>query len=178
MDIMQFNYETYRVDNCFIPMGFLLFTIIALIIFIVGYVRYFGDRTSDNRSIKEIAKMILGFVVILFLMLVEIIPLSRGGIYLLFEKENEAIVITGEIEDTFKIPSIGGMKYDVDQNHGNGEGIVIEGTKYYLMTYGDFKKGDTVTIKVLPKSKLILELSSAYGHLEGSSLGGCLNDRI
>ncbi len=160
MDKIQFDYETYRVDNCFIPMGFLLFTIIALIIFIVGYVRYFGDRASD-RSIREITKVILGLAVILFLMMTQIIPLSRGGIYLLFEKENEAIEITGEIENTFEIPFIGGMKYDVKQNHGQGEGIVIEGTKYYLMQYGDYREGDIVTIKVLPKSKLVLELNIA-----------------
>ena len=65
-----------------------------------------------------------------------------------------------KIEDTFEIPFFGGMKYDVDQNNGYGEGIVIDGTKYYLMTYGDYKEGDVVTIKVLPKSKLILEMES------------------
>jgi hypothetical protein len=137
-----------------------MFSIIALTVFIVGYVRYFRSEVS-HRSYVEIAKMIIGLAVILFLMMVQIIPLSRGGIYLLFEKENDAIEITGEIENTFEIPSVGGMKYNVKQNHGSGEGIVIEGTKYYLMTYGDFREGDIVTIKVLPKSKLVLELSSA-----------------
>ncbi len=157
---MQFDYEIYRLDNCVYPVFFLMFSIIALTVFIVGYVRYFRSEVS-HRSYVEIAKMIIGLAVILFLMMVQIIPLSRGGIYLLFEKENDAIEITGEIENTFEIPSVGGMKYNVKQNHGSGEGIVIEGTKYYLMTYGDFREGDIVTIKVLPKSKLVLELSSA-----------------
>ena len=154
---MQFNYETYRVDNCLIPLFFLIFTIVIFIVFIIGYVRYFGSGVS-HRSFLEIAKMFLGLVVILFLMMYEIIPLSRGGIYLLSEKENDAIEITGEIESTFELHFIGHMKYDVKQNQGMGEGIVIDGTKYYLMTYGDYKEGDRVTIKVLPKSKLVLEL--------------------
>ena len=139
-------------------MGFLIFAIFILAVFIAGTVRYFGNGTYE-RSIGTILKYILALVVIFFLMWIQIIPLSRGGFYLLFEKENEAIEITGTIESTFEISSLGGMKYDVEQNNGNGEGIIVDGTKYYLMTYGDLKEGDMVTIKVLPKSKLILELS-------------------
>lgn len=163
MKEIQFDYDAYLISNCLVPLFFLIFVLIAFTILIVGYVRYFRDGTSD-KSLDVILKMILGFVVLLFLMSTKIMLLSRGGIYLLFEKENDAIEITGEIESTFELPFNGGMrlsKYGIRQNDGCGEGIIIDGIKYHIMTYGDYKEGDMVTIKVLPKSKLVLELAPA-----------------
>ena len=66
---------------------------------------------------------------------INIIPLARGGVHMLYEKEKDAVEIVGEIEYTLELPSLGGNKYGVEQNHRYGEGIVIDGTKYYLMTY-------------------------------------------
>ncbi len=88
--------------------------------------------------------------------------LSRGGIHLIHEKEEDAVFISGKIEDSMDLSlySSGGTKY-YTENHtfqGYGKCIVIDGTKYYLM-YGDIKEGDDITIKVLPESKLILELT-------------------
>ena len=163
MDKMEFDYDIYLRQNCLVCLGLLLFCMVMLTVFIMGYVRYFRNDTTE-RSFGVIAEMILILVVLLFMMSINFMPLLRGGIYLLSEKENDAIEVTGEIESTFELSFIGGMKYSdygIMQNRGSGEGIVIEGTKYYLMTYGDFKEGDKVTIKVLPKSKLVLELSSA-----------------
>lgn len=73
--------------------------------------------------------------IFLFLMIVNIIPLARGGAYLLIEKENDAIHMYGTIEDTLEIGFLGGQKYPVDRNHGNGEatdgksGICLIGRK-------------------------------------------------
>ena len=158
--MMQFDYNIYLLDNCLYRLLFFVPTIICLVVATVNAVREYHNNHSDNTSLKPVLKWIAFFVAAVIVASANVIPLLRGGIYLLFETEKEAIRITGEIEDTFEIPFFGGMKYDVDQNNGYGEGIVIDGTKYYLMTYGDYKEGDVVTIKVLPKSKLILEMES------------------
>ena len=152
---MQCNYETYFRQNCVIPTLLILFCIILIVIFIFKAVSNIHYKSIKTYEILKLAFFLLIFV---FLISVNIPPLARGGIHLFFEKEKDAIAIEGQIEDTFELSWFGGSKYGVEQNHGNGEGIIINGTKYYLMTYGDLKKGNSVSIKILPKSKLILEI--------------------
>ena len=41
---------------------------------------------------------------------------------------------------------------------GYGGAIVINGEKYYLITYGDTKVGDYVYLSVLPKSHFVMEI--------------------
>ena len=60
-----------------------------------------------------------------------------------------------------EIDSITGAFYDAENNHGNGEVIVVNGKKYYLTTYGDFGVGDDVILNVLPKSGFVLKMESA-----------------
>lgn len=103
-------------------------------------------------------KIIFFFILVAFLISINVVPLVRGGIYLFSEKESDTVEINGVIEDTFELSWFGGAKYGVKQNHGNGEGIIINGTKYYLVTYGELKQRDNVSIILLPKSKLILEI--------------------
>lgn len=68
------------------------------------------------------------------------------------------IYISGTIDNTIELPSFGGAKYGVEQNHGYGEAIEIDGVRYFLVTFGEFKQGDQVVVKVLPKSRFILEI--------------------
>lgn len=57
----------------------------------------------------------------LFLLIINLIPLFRGGIYLLYENETDQIQVSGKIEDTIEINSLTGAKYHTENNNGNGD---------------------------------------------------------
>lgn len=153
---MTFDYNVYFRQNCVVPVAFLLVTIFVVSSQIARWWNNNGASTNVTRLTRALAVCIF-----VFLFIVNMIPLIRGGAYLLIEKESDVIQVQGTIEDTIELGSIGGAKYQVEQNHGYGEAIVIDGSKYYLMTYGDYRIGDNVVIDVLPRSSLVLRIDYA-----------------
>ena len=181
---MQFEYSVYYWQNCWCPILVLLFVtlLLACLIFsilkerkdpnrnrprkrvemISGSIEIFDEgresyKYRTKERVKKIARYIFSFIVIGCLISVNIVDVSNGGIFLLSEKEEDAIEMYGEIEEIFDPRHVYG-KYTVNQKHVFGEYIVINGTKYYLMTSGDLKEGDTVNMKVLPRSRFVLEI--------------------
>lgn len=155
--IMKFEYSVYFRQNFIVPLCLLVFCFIFFIPSIIRFVIDLIHKAADH-SIGNLIKHVAFLLILSFLVTLNLIPLMRGGFFLLFEREKDAIEIEGTIEELDELSWFGGSKYDFEQNHGNGETIVINGVKYYLMTYGTFQLGDCVIIKVLPKSKLILEI--------------------
>lgn len=153
---MRFEYSIYLRQDCFVPLSLALFSLFFLICVILGFIK---NKTFD---IIEIGKCVLLLSIGCYLFGINAIHLSRGGLYLLFEHESSQIQISGIVEETIEIDSVTGAKYRVENqysNHGNGEALVVNGEKYYLITYGDTKVGDFVHLSVLPKSHFVLELS-------------------
>ncbi len=108
-------------------------------------------------------------IAVLLLIPLRGIVLANSGIYLLHEKEKDWVVVTGEVEEISQLSQIeGGKYYDENDNFkGFGEKVIVNGSKYYLQ-YGDLNVGDHVIMKVLPKSKLVLELSVMSKQDDGS----------
>ncbi len=154
---MRFEYSVYFRQNCIVPLCLLVFCFIFFIPSIIRFVIDLIHKTADH-SIGNRIKHVAFLLILSFLVTVNLIPLVRGGIFLLSERETDAIEVEGIIEELDELSFLGGFKYPYEQNHGNGETIVIDGTRYYIMTYDKFQCGDCVIIKVLPKSKLILEI--------------------
>ncbi len=153
---MEFEYEVYYRQNCVVPLALWIFTGIGVIYLIICL---FGTIKGQGFTVKKILYEVAVLALILVpLFSINTIMLLRGGIFLLVEKESDKVTITGTIEETGEIDFYTGYKYEVDQNRGSGETITVDGVKYYLVTYGDLKSGDTVTLEVLPKSKLILSI--------------------
>ena len=154
---MTYEYNIYYRQNCIIPIILILF--IGLLMVKIGW-NLFKKFSTINfyQCVKENIPQCIFLIGCLFLIAINSIHLFRGGIYLLTEKESDVININGTIEETIEIDFLTGSKYNVENNHGRGEAIVINGTRYYLTTYGDLKVGDNVSITVLPKSKFILEI--------------------
>lgn len=150
---MTFDYSVYFRQNCVVPLGLAGF---CLIVCIIAFVSFFKDRGKhlDANGVVIIA-------IVLFLLSINLVPLFRGGIHLLYEKETDQIQVTGTIEKTMGIDFFTGAKYDTENNNGNGEIIVVNGKKYYLMTYGDFGVGDDVVLDVLPRSGFVLKMEIA-----------------
>ena len=152
---MKFAYEEYYRQDCIVPLLLIFFSAIILIKIIVSMIRkYMGGGLLN--FIKGNTLNMLFFIVFISLITINLIHLLRGGIHLLYENQQHAIHISGFIENTDEIDAFTGSKYSVEQNNGNGVSIVVNGVKYYLMTFGDLKTGDYVSLEVLPKSGFIL----------------------
>ena len=154
---MAFEYEVYFRQNCLVPLFLFSFSLICLITALFGF---FFDLKAKKYKISPlvIARMISFLLIFFAVATPNLIQLLRGGAFLLFEREKDAVVIEGYVEERQDLSFYSGYRYNYDQNNGNGQMIQVNGEKYYLMTYGNLKDGDYVWIKILPKSRLILEI--------------------
>lgn len=159
---MSFDYNVYYRQDCIVPLCLALFTGAVLLHCLLRLVRKLRI-TDREKKIRECRFFFIALPIFAFLLSINFIHLFRGGIFLLTEKEADAVTITGMIEETAEIDPYTGSKYDTEQNSGNGEALVINGTKYYVVTYGDLETGDKVSVTVLPRSKIILEIHRASG---------------
>ena len=150
---MTYDYYVYYRQNCIIPLILLFF---SSVLFFLQIYSLWKERITY--STKDIMVSFLFLCIALFLMIANIVPLVRGGAYLLVEKEEDAIQVSGEVEGTIEIDFVTGAKYRVENNNGSGEAIVVNGVKYYLTTYGDIQAGDYVTLDVLPRSGFVLKM--------------------
>ena len=157
-NIITYDYDVYFRQNCIVPLCLALFCLIFFISFLVSILKEGGKPAPP---LKKAISYIPFILIPLCLMIINLFPLFRGGIHLLYEKETDQIQVSGKIEETMEIDSYTGAKYDTENNHGNGEIIVVNGEKYYLTTYGDFGVGDDVVLNVLPRSGFVLEMQRA-----------------
>lgn len=126
----------------------------------------FGIITALISSIKAINKSkdlafeiikIVFIVVALSFPIFSVYPsLANGEVTFLMEKDDEAQVVSGEIESICEssklIPT---YKYD----HKFGADIVIDGVTYFAATAGELEVGDTVEVYYLENSKFILKIN-------------------
>ncbi len=153
---MSFDYSEYYRANCVEPLQHLLF---FLVVVVAALVYFF---------ISQQRKMLVGWLgLALFIYMIAScvssnnIQLSRGGIYLLKEKETDTIQIEGTVEDAFLIqPAVSRGRYNVAGAHGEEMAVVIKGETYYLMSFGEIQIGNSVSLLVLPKSHFVLHMES------------------
>ena len=150
---MLFEYQMYFRQNCIGPLGFLVFTVALIVCVILNIF-----KMQKPIDIKKLVFEIITLCIFVNLFIINLAPLIRGGIYLLFEREADKTIVSGVIEETGEIDFYTGAKYGVEQNRGSGETITVNGVKYNLVTYGDLKEGDSVTAEVLPKSRFVLSI--------------------
>lgn len=153
MMVYEYDYGIYYRQNCTVPLSLGLFAVFLLIVGIIQVSK--GHKTytfTDWLCVLSI--MGIG----LFLLALDIIPLARGGIYLLREDASDGVRIVGTVEETVELSPYTPGKYHTENNNGHGEAIVVNGTTYYLTTYYDTKVGDQVVLEVLPLSRVVLRL--------------------
>ena len=153
---MEFDYSIYFKYNCIYP----LVWVIIMIVFVVLFVRSF--LLSINSEITtRVKRMIVNGVfllVMLFLLVVHLIPLCRGGIFLLFEKETSKTTVSGIIDKIDEIDGFTGAHYLIDGKNRNGDVISINNNRYWIVTHGEYGAGDMVTLEVLPKSRYVISI--------------------
>jgi len=151
---MVFEYSMYYRQNCIVPIILAAISVVLLVINIASII-----KMERPLILKKCVFQIVAVCLYVYLIIINLTPLLRGGVHLLYEKEENKTQISGMVEETGEVDFITGAKYGVEQNRGSGESITIQGIKYYLVTYGDLKIGDSVTAEVLPKSKFVLSIT-------------------
>ena len=154
---MIYDYSVYYRQNCVVPIFICLFFFGMLILSIVSLVKDLRSHTKER--INSIFSAVIVVGIALYLFIASAIPLARGGIYLLFEKESDSVQVSGQVEETIEIACDGGGRYgSTENNHGWGEAIIVNGEKYYMTSYYDIKEGDYVVLEVLPRSRLVMKM--------------------
>ncbi len=148
---VKFDYDLYFQINCMFPFFADMFFLMFFAGCIHGFIRYPEKNPLTFDRIEPLIMLVV-------LSLIAGLPLMRGGIHLFREKEKDAVIISGTISEVFDLPQIGSLYSRIYPNKGYGEGIVLGGIKYYLPDLGGFTVGDRVSAKVLPKSRLVLEM--------------------
>lgn len=161
---MTFDYNVYYTSNLVIPLIIFLFAFLCFIAFAITSIREISKYSFSFYKKNWFRNVIITFILLL-LMTIGIIPLAKGGVYLLTENESNSVMIEGIVSRTFDNNLSMGTKYHVNGDTQFGGGIVIDSEIYYCVSYGDIEVGDYVLLKVLPKSKLILEWTKINGEL-------------
>jgi len=119
---------------------------------------------DEKPKLKIAAYLSGGIIAILFSLLLiisNINILKNGGFYLSIEKEWEAERVEGVIENTEKASLVNKGYPDSEGHYSLGEFMIIKGQRFYLMTSGNLKVGDSVIVTYLPKSKYVLEIEKS-----------------
>lgn len=150
---MSFDYNVYWRSNFAVPTFVLLFFLLCTIPLIKSFVSKVVKREPLTKESIIMLFMCVCFTFLIFSFSIN--SLKNGGIYLANEKESDAITQTCIIEEISEPSRLYPyFKYD----HKYGSDITISGETYFAAETGNFKKGDSVIITYLPKSKVILSI--------------------
>ena len=149
---MVFNINEYTSSALSDIMVVVLFSF-GIITVLISCIR--GLNKSKDFAF-EIVKIVF-MVACLTFPIISVYPsLANGEIAFLMEKDDEAQVVSGEIESICEssklIPT---YKYD----HKFSADIVIDGVTYFAATAGELEVGDTVEVYYLENSKFILKIN-------------------
>ena len=156
---MIFHYEDYHYV-CFEVRLFLLIVFILVALNMIIYVTKQIATKQFEFIVQEGLKMLLGIAFLAFFLSMQIGTLADGGIYLAQEKEEDAIVAVGEIKSIKNLNEFTFPKIKTDYGSFFGVEMQIGDIRCTMPTAGEFKPGDTVHIKYLPKSGYVLEISA------------------
>ena len=143
---MKIDYNIYYKNNLMIPIVLLL----ALIIFMIVDIRMLLKNIATKSRYYYIFSIFVSVIIILCVS----IPLHRG-ICLITEKEQDALIIEGEITDIEWI-------YNSPRYYLNGKAcravwVCIGVQKYYIVDTNDISIGDEVQLTYRPRSRFIME---------------------
>ncbi len=142
---MKIDYSLYFNNNFVFP----VITAVCLTIF---------AALNIYQIFKNIHTKTFGFNIIFLVVIIAVIffttyPL-RQGIFLISEKENDAVVTCGEVTD-IEFASFSPRYYL--NGARKAVWICIGDEKYYCVDNNDITIGDTVSLTYLPKSRCVIE---------------------
>ena len=155
---MIFEYNEYF-NSCFLlPVVFLLFT---LIVIVLGVTLQMREISLTGVSVERIIIMIITLSGAIFLSCIQFGHLINGGFAILTEKEDDSKEIITEViridELTqFEFPNI--SKNSNDNSNMYGVRLITGAGNFVAPERGTIQTGDTVRMVVLPRSKYILSI--------------------
>ena len=158
---MVFEYIKYYRGCLIIPLIGTLLGAIALIGSVIRYVMYaFRNHIWFPKDKTLVCSLIFGLLIGGFFLYLDGGRLVNGGVFLVSEKETDAVLASGTIEsiELMGINQFGELKSEYNVDELNGVCFTIDGMDYKAIAKGDLKIGDTVEFLFLPKSKYILEI--------------------
>ncbi len=156
---MIYDYNSYFIQECLMPLGVLTFSSVCGITSVVYTLQILFHKRPIPTEWNDRFRMSLHFLmlaVFVFLIVISVIELSRGGFFLLTEKPQHSVEITARIEGCVKNEFPFGGKYGEEGSY-YGAGLILEGQTFWVTTYKDLKAGDMIRAYVLPKSRFILQ---------------------
>lgn len=156
---MCFEYSQY-VRGCLgIPASVAIFAAIMLALESASFIKHF---ISHNVHLCDVMKYVLLLIGCLFFLCMNVGRLIHGGIYLLKERESDAIVIQGQITEIeglgrFAFPE---LKSQYGYGETNGVQVTINGIQCQMPVKGSFEVGDYVVVSYLPQSGYVLSILS------------------
>jgi len=150
---MKFDYMEYYNKLVLFP---LIFVIIGFLMIMVSIIIYFQYPRFQKWFKFSFDRRIL-LVQVIAASIIMSIGFATMNIKLVFEKESNAVELTGTITDLSSVPNAPRLIYQNDLVHAKF--IEVDTAEFYIMYIGDFRVGDEVTIQYLPNSRIVLEIN-------------------
>lgn len=152
---MYFDYYQYY-RGCLIVSIFLVLFILCMLVPTVLY--YTRVALRKCISLRDGMKCVLFVLICGFSLCMNVGILLHGGIYMLNEKETDAVEMQGYISDIRGLGRFAFPKLKSDYGYGetNGVEFTINGVQCTAIVKGSLEVGDYVSVVYLPKSGYVL----------------------
>ena len=153
---MYFNHAGYVQECLYMPLFLLMVLLLGIVSLVVWSIAH------GKMNFRKKILLLINLLWISIFLGIATGQLSHGGIYLLEEKETDAVKMQGYISEIkefsdFSIPIIECDYYE-NMKYGdpNGYEFTINGIQCTAPVKGLLKSGDYVSVTYLPKSRYIL----------------------
>ena len=139
-----------------------IFAGLALALLIWQTIRFVKMMRSEKRALRFSRAALHGLPILVVLILICVLgSVLRHGIFLPFEKDADAICITGTVEAAERDPLSPRLflRYSDERTYSYGSSVTVGGEVFYCLTDRDLSPGDVIEISYLPKSRIILRCS-------------------
>ena len=155
---MKFDFLwDYLAFGLFLPLFCTLLFVVASFVCL----KLLSRSKKNGKPFKKRIKIWIFLLFFVFVAIQEISVLATGSFHLVYEREDDAVVISGEITElvgTNRFPTFS-VDYDGAED-SSGVIVTVNGIecKGHSCIKADFQKGDNVTITYLPNSSYILKI--------------------
>ena len=149
---MSFQHSAYQFSCLILPLIIILVFALWLCVCIIRLIM----KSHRGKTVsRDMTSCLIVLLIAAFVSVPQIKSLSSGGIHLITEKEQDAIVDIITI-DSICEPSERFPNYK--HNHNFGADVASGDRLYFVESCSEFSPGDTVSISYLPRSGIILDI--------------------
>lgn len=165
---MTFAYQDYLFNSLLLPVFALVF--LAVPVFqMIG--RIIAQLVRGERAAFGDYRGVILFVLLILLGVLLVSSLFQGGIHLIYERADDAVTVSGTIEEIHKRSALSGTRYTSHGETSSGYDYTVNGVTCTGMALGTLEVGDEVTVTYMPKSGFVLAIEetavAATGVLQG-----------